>query len=77
MVRILTCHTSHTLSCSCQNYCSPANFDTVWRKTREGRPKMSVRWLQQLHVHYPELARRAEESNTKDCFTMYCNQKSK
>ena len=54
-----------------QNYCSRANFDQVWRKTRSGRKKMSVSWLRRLHQHVPDLAQRAIELNEEDGFVMY------
>jgi histone arginine demethylase JMJD6 len=54
-----------------QNYCSRANFEEVWVKTRSGRRKMSTKWLKLLHIHYPELARKAEELNQRDDFVMY------
>ena len=30
------------------NYCASSNFDAVWRHTRRGRPKLSVKWLAAL-----------------------------
>ena len=54
-----------------QNYCSHANFDQVWRKTRIGRKKMSVSWLRRLHQSVPDLAQRAETMNQEDGFVMY------
>lgn len=30
------------------NYCATSNFDAVWRHTRRGRPKLSVKWLAAL-----------------------------
>ncbi len=54
-----------------QNYASPANFEQVWRKTRSGRKRMAVTWLEQLHEQYPHLAARANHLNTMDEFTMY------
>ncbi|KDO22544.1 hypothetical protein SPRG_11726 [Saprolegnia parasitica CBS 223.65] len=54
-----------------QNYCSHANFDRVWRKTRSGRKRMAVKWLDQLKVHYPKLAARAIHLNAADDYTMY------
>ncbi len=32
------------------NYCSSATFPTIWAHTRRGRPKMSARWLAQVHL---------------------------
>lgn len=58
-----------------QNYCSPANFDNVWRKTRKGRPKMSVKWLRELRATCPLLAQRADELNQDDGFVMYDKKK--
>ena len=54
-----------------QNYCSRANFDQVWRKTRIGRKKMSVSWLRRLHESVPDLAQRAVKMNEEDGFVMY------
>jgi hypothetical protein len=30
------------------NYCSTANFDSVWRHAKRGRPKMALKWLDRL-----------------------------
>jgi len=46
-----------------QNYASGSNFDRVWRHTRKGRPKMSVRWLSALRPRRPDLATRADAIN--------------
>jgi histone arginine demethylase JMJD6 len=54
-----------------QNYCSSANFEAVWRKTRSGRKKMAVKWLRKLHATNPRLAASAERLNTEDGFQMY------
>ncbi|CAM9115491.1 unnamed protein product, partial [Chrysoparadoxa australica] len=53
-----------------QNFCSKINFDMVWCKTRMGRPKMSVKWLERLDEKRPELAARARELNERDSFVM-------
>ena len=42
-----------------QNFCSRANFDAVWAKTRKSRPKMSVKLRQQLQAHEPQLYERS------------------
>lgn len=56
-----------------QNYCSPQNFDRVWRKTRSGRKRMAVKWLGKLAATpaYAHLADRARELNAADDFVMY------
>lgn len=42
----------------------------VWRKTRTGRKKMSVKWLRELEKRYPELAETARRLNAEDGFVM-------
>lgn len=54
-----------------QNFCSSRNFDRVWRKTRSGRKRMAVKWLNKLEQHHPELAARAVKLNSEDDYTMY------
>ncbi|CAK4663576.1 unnamed protein product [Aphanomyces euteiches] len=54
-----------------QNFCSKTNFERVWRKTRSGRKRMAVKWLEQLKIHYPKLAALAVHLNELDEFTMY------
>lgn len=56
---------THTVAVT-QNYCSHANFDAVWRQTREGRRKMAASWLQRLRVSYPHLAALADAANERD-----------
>ena len=51
-----------------QNYCSHANFEAVWRKTRTGRKKMAVKWFNLLKTEYPHLADEAEKINKLDEF---------
>ncbi len=58
-----------------QNFCSRTNFLKVWKETRSGRKKMSVRWLKQLGNHYPELAQQASRSNIEDGYVMYDEKK--
>jgi len=71
-----------------QNYCSGRNFDAVWRSTRKGRKKMSLRWLKCLRAagedpataevtqpHLGVLAARALELNELDGFAMYVKPK--
>ncbi|CAM9707619.1 unnamed protein product [Scytosiphon promiscuus] len=58
-----------------QNFCSRNNFEKasalkVWRKTRTGRKKMSVKWLRELDEEYPSLADTARRLNTEDDFVM-------
>mmetsp|Transcript_2828 Transcript_2828/g.6073 ORF Transcript_2828/g.6073 Transcript_2828/m.6073 type:complete len:188 (+) Transcript_2828:1599-2162(+) len=61
---------THTVGIT-QNFCSRRNFDVVWRETRGGRKKMACSWLRRLRERYPDLARRAEELNTRDGFVMW------
>jgi hypothetical protein len=42
-----------------QNYCSTTNFEKVWLKARDGRKKMSIKWLRKLKESYPLLASKA------------------
>jgi len=49
-----------------QNYCSHANFEAVWKQTREGRKKMAASWLKRLRVSYPHLAALADAANERD-----------
>jgi hypothetical protein len=58
--------TCNQLDCHCfiaytQNYVSSANFERVWKHTRKGRPKMSVRWLERLRIARPDLAAVADD----------------
>lgn len=36
-----------------QNFCNRGNFDKVWRSTRKGRKRLSVRFLRKLKERYP------------------------
>lgn len=54
-----------------QNFCSIANFDKVWKKTRKGRKRMAVKWLNQLEIFHPQLAKRAKVLNEQDDYQMY------
>jgi histone arginine demethylase JMJD6 len=60
---------THTVGVT-QNYCSPRNFEAVWKKTRTGRPKLAWKWLGQLGNHFPHLANRARQINAQDQFRM-------
>ena len=60
---------THTVGVT-QNFCSPRNFDHVWRKTRSSRKRLAWKWLCQLDEHYPHLAKRAREMNEEDNFVM-------
>lgn len=42
----------------------------VWRKTRTGRKKMSVKWLKELDKEYTSLADTARRLNSEDGFVM-------
>lgn len=53
-----------------QNFCSHWNFDDVWLKTRISRKKMAYKWLCQLDIYYPHLAKRARDMNERDGFVM-------
>eukprot|EP00798_Chlamydomonas_sp_ICE-L_P020979 gene20980-27834_t len=48
-----------------QNYVSTSNFPDVWRHTRKGRPKMSLRWLHSLRFNRPDLAAIADDINAR------------
>ena len=51
-----------------QNFCSSANLPEVWRKTRTGRKKMSLKWRRILGDVRPELAQVIDEIDAGDCF---------
>lgn len=34
-----------------QNFCNVGNFERVWLRTRKGRKKLSVRFLEKLKIH--------------------------
>lgn len=53
-----------------QNFCSPRNFDKVWRQARTERPRLAWKWLQTLQSEHPELALRAWQMNHQDRFAM-------
>ena len=53
-----------------QNFCDSTNFCEVWLKTRKGRKKMAVKFLEQLDIHYPHLAAKARALNARDSFVM-------
>jgi len=56
-----------------QNFCSPWNFDKVWREARDGRRKSCWKWLERLvergALNGQQLADRAHELNTIDGWT--------
>jgi hypothetical protein len=60
---------THTVAVT-QNFCSAANFDSVWLKTRADRKNMAAKWLVQLEKTFPHLAKRAFELNRRDNFIM-------
>ena len=41
-----------------QNFCSPTNFDTVWLRTNKSRPKMALKWQEELRTAFPALHQR-------------------
>jgi histone arginine demethylase JMJD6 len=51
-----------------QNFCSSANLPDVWRKTRTGRKKMSIKWQRLLGEQHPELARVIHQIDEEDEF---------
>lgn len=53
-----------------QNFCSPQNFSRVWCKTRVGRKRMAVKWLERLGEAHSHLVARAHELNARDGFAM-------
>jgi len=63
---------THTVGIT-QNFCSPRNFPQVWKKTRSGRKLLAAKWINQLQIHYPQLAQLARDSNIKDGFVMKYN----
>ena len=38
------------------NYCSPTNFNSVWREARNKRPRMAFHWLKHLEQEFPDLS---------------------
>ena len=58
-----------------QNFCNIGNFDKVWLRTRKGRKKLSVRFLERLEKTYPDLHRHAVEMNQRDGFVMWNKRK--
>ncbi|GLC61317.1 hypothetical protein PLESTB_001742800 [Pleodorina starrii] len=54
-----------------QNYVSTANFERVWKHTRKGRPKMSLKWLAALERERPDLAALAHD--VEDRGEVECN----
>ena len=38
------------------NYCSPTNFNSVWREARNKRPGMAFHWLKKLQQNFPGLS---------------------
>ena len=60
----------HTIAIT-QNFCNVGNFERVWFRTRKGRKKLSVRFLEKLRIHKPEIYKKAIEMNVKDEFVMW------
>ena len=60
----------HTIAVT-QNFCNKGNFERVWLRTRKGRKKLSVRFLEKLKVEHPELYKIAIDMNEKDDFVMW------
>lgn len=54
-----------------QNFVNVGNFERVWFRTRKGRKKLSVRFLEKLKEHKPEQYRIALEMNERDGFVMW------
>lgn len=54
-----------------QNFCNYGNFERVWLRTRKGRKKLSVKFLNELKLHKPELYQRAIALNERDGFIMW------
>jgi histone arginine demethylase JMJD6 len=54
-----------------QNFCNYGNFDRVWIRTRKGRKKLSVKFLELLKKHRPEIHARAVAMNQRDGFIMW------
>ena len=48
----------------------------MWVKTRDGRKKMSQKWLRKLHDEHPALAVQAIALNTRDNFIMHGDKES-
>ena len=48
----------------------------MWVKTRDGRKKMSQKWLRKLYDEYPALAAQAIALNTRDNFIMHGDKES-
>lgn len=57
-----------------QNFCNKGNFERVWRETRKGRKKLSVRFLALLKDAYPEQYNIAIKMNEDDNFVMWDQQ---
>ena len=49
-----------------QNFANEGNFDKVWLRTRKGRKKLSVKFLELLRKNKPELYERAIALNERD-----------
>ena len=54
-----------------QNFCNEGNFDKVWLRTRRGRKKLSVRFLERLQRRHPALHAKAVGMNRRDGFVMW------
>lgn len=54
-----------------QNFCNEGNFEKVWVELREGRKKLSIRFLERLRESYPHLHDIAVQLNERDGFVMW------
>jgi len=54
-----------------QNYCGPNNFDSVWRRMRVSRKKLSEFFLRTLRTTEPAFYKRALQLNRDDKFVFY------
>ena len=54
-----------------QNFVNKGNFERVWNRTRKGRKKLSVRFLEKLKEKEPEMYKIAISMNERDDFVMW------